>query len=134
MLRGNMQAETALTAFCATTVLIIVGLVTLTATELRIADSPLLAGEAIAPPLQLGGCILPLGFELKYMSKRECEYGTINDCSNYCMAGGRDGCVTLSKSRCALIGSKAVFVNRGVYRAAPYSFTPSEKFRSSANY
>ena len=129
-----MKAETALTLFCATTVMLIVGLVTLTASELRIVDSPLLTGNAIGPPVYLGGCILPWGFELKYLSQKECEYGVINDCSNYCMAGGRDSCVMISKARCSLIGSKAAMVGRGVYRAAPFSSTPREKFRSSANY
>ena len=152
-----METETALTAFCMATVLIIVGLVALTATQLNLADSPLVGnyigvpehahyeGEPVIfaevdpkdlqcydkgvsqcqqknhgnnfvlcadrvaldcglPTARFARCFLPAGFELKYLSRRECNYGVIDDCKVRCPPGLQQDCVQSSKSRCDLIG------------------------------
>jgi hypothetical protein len=157
-----MKTETALTAFCITTVMLIVGLVLLTAHDLQLIDTPI-TGEAYlgiprmgqvsreplpltlievdprdpdcyqkgvkecgrlnagknfvlctdrvgldcgAPHALLAQCFLPAGFELKYLTKRECYYGVIDECKVRCAAGMVNSCVELSKSRCELIGGK----------------------------
>jgi hypothetical protein len=56
------------------------------------------------PHAQLARCFLPAGFELKYLSKRECGYGAIDECKVRCAIGMVDDCVEISKSRCELIG------------------------------
>lgn len=157
-----MKTETALTAFCMTTVAIIVGLVMLTALQLGLADSPITSNfyvglpeqggtsRASIPPSfvdvekgnpmcyqegvkqcrrmnagqnfircsdrvavdcgyplpQLRGCGLTAGFELKYLSKRECHYGVIDECKLRCSPEMVEDCVDRSKSRCELIGGK----------------------------
>jgi hypothetical protein len=156
-----MKIETALTAFCMTTVVIIVGLVMLTAVQLELTDSPIV-GNYLGIPLQgkisrqslpiafasvdaedpqcyakatkecqrqnagenfvictdraavdcglartaLSGCVLPAGYELKYLSKRECHYGVVDECKMRCSAGMQEHCVDASKSRCELIGGR----------------------------
>ena len=153
-----IRTETALTAFCMTTVLLIVGLVALTATQLQLTQPitgnylgiPLLgqtsrsslplglvevdandpfcyqngvkecqrnnAGQNFVlctdrvaidcglPHSRLAMCFLPAGFELKYLSKRECGYGVIDECKIRCAVGMVENCVDSSKSRCELIG------------------------------
>lgn len=157
-----MKTETALTVFCMTTVMLIVGLVLLTAHDLDILD-PVIVGNAYlgiprmgqvsrgplpltlveidprdpdchqkgvkecgrlnagqnfvlctdrvaldcgAPHALLAQCFLPAGYELKYLTKRECSYGVIDECKVRCAAGMVQSCVELSKSRCELIGGR----------------------------
>ncbi len=151
-----MKTETALTAFCMTTVMLIVGLVLITGFD----QKPQIVGQYIGIPTygqisreplpltivdvdenspvcyqdavkacqrnnagqnfvictnraaidcrltnsRLVSCILPAGFELKYLSKRECTYGVIDDCKIRCSVGLQNDCVDRSKSRCELIG------------------------------
>lgn len=167
-----MNTETALTAFCLTTVLLIVGLVVLTASQLNLA-SPEIVGNYLGIPTlgrisresvpltipevnardplcyqnglqgckranagqnfgacaqqvalecgltytQAAGCVLPDGFELKYLSKRECDYGVIDECNALCAIGFQKECVQSSKGRCALIGGKF----QGVYLQTKYA-------------
>ncbi len=166
-----MKTETALTAFCMTTILLIVGLVTLTAVQLKITD-PVIVGQTIglpalathieptnvvlvpvdpADPLcyqkgvkecqrsntgpnfvhctdhvavecglqytKLTRCFLPAGFELKYLSKRECDYGVIDECQARCPVGAQKECVEASKGRCALIGGRF----QGIYQQEKYT-------------
>jgi len=151
-----MKTETALTAFCLTTVALIVGLVALTARQLeptvtgnylgiprygQISREPVPLGFAEVDPddpfcyqngvkscqrfnagenfvlctdrvaidcglphAQLARCFLPAGYELKYLSKRECHYGVIDECKVRCSIGLVEDCVDISKSRCELIG------------------------------
>ncbi len=160
-----MKIETALTAFCMTTVLIIVGLVMLTATQLKLTN-PVIVGSYLGIPTQgqifrenieitfvdvdpdepfcyqngvkackranaglnfiqcadrvaldcglphveLVQCILPPGFELKYMEKRECRYGVIDECKARCSVGQQQDCVERSKSRCENIGGRFTYI------------------------
>ncbi len=157
-----MKTETALTAFCMTTVALIVGLVMLTAVQLGISDtaitgnlyvglpeyggvsrdsipvgfadvekgSPLCYQEGVSqcrrmnsgqnfircsdrvavdcgyPLPQLRGCGLTAGFELKYLTKRECSYGVIDECKIRCSADMVEDCVDSSKNRCGRIGGR----------------------------
>jgi len=155
-----MRTETALSAFCMTTVLLIVGLVMLTAIQLQLTDPVITGNYYIGIPLKgqvtrnslpltladvdkgsphcyqdgvkecqrtnagqnfilctdrvavdcgssqarLAGCFLTAGYELKYLSKRECHYGVIDECKLRCAEGMVEYCVKASKSRCELIG------------------------------
>lgn len=155
-----MRLETALTAFCMTTVFLIVGLVVLTSFDLRdasatgqavlgiprygqVSRSPVpltlvtvnptspscyadgvkacqranagqnfvLCTDRVAvdcglPHAQLARCFLPAGYELKYLTKRECEYGVIDECKIRCSVGLVKDCVEMSKSRCELVGGR----------------------------
>ena len=171
-----MKTETALTAFCMTTVMLIVGLVLLTANDLQLTSAPLTGEYAIGLPTQgkvsreavqvnfvkvdpkdpfcyqngvkecrrrnagqnfvlcsdrvaqdcgrsfaqLTQCFLPAGFELKYLTKRECDYGIIDECKVRCSAGTLKGCVDVSRGRCSLIGGRF----QPVYQQTKYTAYP----------
>lgn len=166
-----MKTETALTAFCMTTVALIVGLVMLTAVQLKITD-PVIVGQyiglsALAMHIEptnvvlvqvdpadsscyqkgvkecqrsntrqnfvhcidhvavecgmqytkLTRCFLAAGFELNYLSKRECAQDVIDECQVRCPVGAQKECVESSKGRCALIGGRF----QGVYQQEKYT-------------
>jgi hypothetical protein len=169
-----MKLETALTAFCMTTVLLIVGLVVLTASQQRLLDPSIVGNYYFGIPLQgrvsreqvplvlvdvdpndplcyqhgvgdckranagenfvlctdrvaldcgmpharLALCVLTAGFELKYVSKRECQYGVIDECKARCAAGLVEECVERSKGRCELIGGRFQELREEERRAA----------------
>ncbi len=154
-----------------TTVLLIVGLVAMTATQLKLTDSPLI-GNYLGVPMQwahqepedvmlvkvdasdplcyqkgvgecqrantgpnfvhctdhiavecglqytkLTRCFLPAGFELKYLKKRDCDYGVIDECTARCPVAAQKECVESSKGRCALIGGRF----QGTYQSEKYT-------------
>jgi hypothetical protein len=75
--------------------------------------------ECGLPYTRLARCFLPAGFELKYMSKRECQYGVVDECRVRCAVGMQEDCVESSKGRCELIGGAFRNIREQTRRTGP---------------
>lgn len=173
-----MRADTALTILCGVSILVIVGMVMLTAFNVGLSgavskltgkyipvgygrpvergefvrarvspDDPFCFQNAVAECKRLNSgpnfvqctdqasydcgqgpllstCVLPAGFEIKYVTKNECLRGVQNECSVRCAKNRVGDCVSISKGRCELIGGRFT----PSYETRKYLQYPSREF------